>query len=327
MADLLSVATRHLLETHAIPAVDVVRLGVRAHDVSQSNGVALVELGNGRSFAVKRPSFDSDPGQGSPAAERCLYEAATSVPACLEFMPGLHQELCTPELLVLAGLATSRRVDRLADPSGALPDDLVAALGTTLARWHAASAQLNGIEGVRPWMLDIDGPNRIAALDANHLLRAVALKIADDPVLRGVAARLRDGWRSDVVIHGDMRLANVLVCRSPPAIRFIDWETSGWGDPRWDLAGLVQELITAALMQGHDQLAPPFDEAVRTLVAAYRAAATDDALTDGLGPFVAGRMMMRAFQLANWATDDSGDAVEAHLRAAAAIDLDDPFSP
>ena len=256
MADLLSVATRHLLETDTIPAVDVVRLGVQP-TTSRSPTASRGRAGQRTQLRGEAAIQRLGPGPRQPHGRTTPLRSGNLRSGLL----GVH---APPASGAVHTRAPRARRARHLPPRGSAGGSFWCVArrprrraGRRLARWHDVSAQLNGIEGARPWVLDIDRPNRIAALDANHLLRAVALKVAEDPVLRGIAAGLRDDWTSDVVIHGDMRLANVLVCRSPPAIRFVDWETSGWGDPRWDLAGLVQELITAALMQGHDQLVPP----------------------------------------------------------------------
>lgn len=47
-------------------------------------------------------------------------------------------------------------------------------------------------------------------------------------------------WVSGTVIHGDVKWEHVR-CASAPA--FIDWELGGAGDPAWDVASLLHELV------------------------------------------------------------------------------------
>ena len=55
----------------------------------------------------------------------------------------------------------------------------------------------------------------------------------------GLSACL-EGWQPECKIHGDLRDQNVLLT-SDIAVSIIDWETSGLGDPAWDLGCLLGE--------------------------------------------------------------------------------------
>lgn len=55
-----------------------------------------------------------------------------------------------------------------------------------------------------------------------------------------------DKWNPTTMIHGDMRMDNILVSTNPKNlknIKVIDWELSSIGDPIWDVAGLVSDLV------------------------------------------------------------------------------------
>lgn len=61
---------------------------------------------------------------------------------------------------------------------------------------------------------------------------------------------LRDLWRPETVIHADIRFDNVLVRPSDATPRsdaievwIVDWELVQAGDPAWDFAGALQDLL------------------------------------------------------------------------------------
>jgi hypothetical protein len=56
-------------------------------------------------------------------------------------------------------------------------------------------------------------------------------------------------WRFETLIHGDVRFDNVLVglhegkTEDPARVWITDWELVRRGDPAWDLAGALQDLV------------------------------------------------------------------------------------
>ncbi|WP_204038975.1 hypothetical protein, partial [Acrocarpospora phusangensis] len=105
-------AVRLLLDRGLVRAADVHRYGLTARDVSESNGVVLVELGNGQGFAVKDVGAPREGGQGEPEREIALYRAAGGT----AMLPRLELHDPGAGLLVLEGVIAARRLDRLAAP-------------------------------------------------------------------------------------------------------------------------------------------------------------------------------------------------------------------
>src|SRR5213076_3215200 len=76
---------------------------------------------------------------------------------------------------------------------------------------------------------------------------------------------LRTGWRSERLIHGDMKWDNCLVLGSggpgqgpspPLPLRVIDWELADFGDGLWDVGGIFHSFLCSWLMS-----MPPHDQA------------------------------------------------------------------
>src|SRR4051794_33664599 len=145
---------RLLVERGLLSTADIHRYGLTARDVSQSNGVALVELGSGRGFAIKDLVPNREPGQGDAAREVALYRVATTAPELAGRVPRLLLHDPDEQLLVLEGILAARRLDLQAEPTGA---SFASELGGTLGLWHRVSTQLPPLGPARPWALDLDG--------------------------------------------------------------------------------------------------------------------------------------------------------------------------
>lgn len=188
---------------------------------------------------------------------------------------------------------------------------------TSLARWHQATRSLTGIEQATPWLMArVNGERQEQPfLQRSDLQRLVNHILADD-ALRPSLDHVKHSWQSTHLVHGDLRLTNVMF-HGNGSVRLIDWDSSGWGDPRWDLGGLLQELQSLEIQHGVDTSAHR-----ATFLSAYAERAvgpsplTEDDPT--LRAFVAGRLVLRAIQLTCCA-GGSDDVVDAHLHLARAL--------
>jgi hypothetical protein len=262
----------------------------------------------GRGVAVKDVAPPPEPGQGDPAREVALYRAAALLPEVAGIVPRLLAHDEAEHLLVLEGVLAARRLDRVPRP---LDSALAASFGASLGAWHRASARLAGtLPAVRPWLLDLgmDGASRPAVFDASERLAALADAIVADDEHRAALAAAREAWTADVVMHGDVRFSNVLV-RSPGPAALVDWEYAGTGDARWDVAGAVQDYLSAGVEPGS---AP-----VRAFLDGYAGARGEASDESSLRAFVAGRLLLRAFQLVGW-TAEPDEEIERHRELARA---------
>ena len=311
-------AARLVIERQLITAEQVHRHGLRARDVSHSNGVALVESGHGRGFAVKDTRLVREAEQGSPEREVALYRAASRRAELRPLAPELLHYDPDEGVLILEALLTSRRLDMMTGRRDVLDPEVAGWLGEALATWHREAAAVEELEAADPWMLHLDGSRRLSVLDRDPRLSEVTERILGDAACCGVVGSARRAWREETVIHGDIRFANVMVCPSPPAVRFIDWETSGRGDPAWDLGAAIQEYLSVCIGGGHQDPIPVARQAVGALLDGYAGAAEQQIGWRRLAPFVACRLLMRAIQLANW-EGDGAEAIDWHLALAPAV--------
>jgi hypothetical protein len=295
-------AVRMLLDRDLLTAGEVHRYGVVARDVSESNDVVLVEIGNGRGLAVKDMAGPRDGGQGDPAREIALYRAADRLPGAGGLLPRLVRHDTDEHMLVIQGLPAARRLDRLTAPDDPLDPGLAGRFGHALGAWHHAAAGLTALAAVRPWLLDLDGPDRLPVLDREPRLGAAAAAITGDPAHAAAIAAVATAWTADTVVHGDIRFANVLV--HGPQLTFVDWESAGRGDACWDVAGGVQEYLSAG---GTFHPVAGASPTVSAFLAGYARGRGRPVDPVRLAPFVAARLLVRALQLVTWLPDPDAE--------------------
>ncbi|MDQ4119753.1 MAG: phosphotransferase [Actinomycetota bacterium] len=300
---------RLLLDRGLLGTADVHRYGVTARDVSESNGVVLVEVGNGNGFAAKDLRVPREGGQGEPERELALLHAAAELPDASDLLAPMVLHEPDEALLVLDGLVAARRLDRVPDPLASGPARL---LGRTLGRWHRAAADLT-LEPARPWIHDVDGAAAPPVLRTDPTLSALVREFRAGPEA-AVLDRARELWAPDTTIHGDVRFANVLVRPSPPSAHLVDWESAGRGDSTWDVAGAVQEYVTAG------RPFPPADpgDPVRALLDAYTDARGAGPDPERLAASLGARLLHRALQLSTWLADPRAE-VARHRELAVAV--------
>jgi aminoglycoside phosphotransferase (APT) family kinase protein len=163
---------------------------------------------------------------------------------------------------------------------------------------------------VRPWLLDVDGPGRLPVLDSSERLRTLTAAVLADPAHRAALSTVDAAWTPDTAIHGDVRFANVLIRPLGDAL-LVDWESSGHGDADWDVAGGVQEYVSAGGVF-------PTSPAVAAFLAGYARGSGRPVDSARLAAFVACRLLVRAWQLTNWLPDPASE-VERHRALARAV--------
>ncbi len=179
--------------------------------------------------------------------------------ARLAFLPRLihHEEADAVLVFELISDAVTLRSLLAARPDSDRAAAAARAFGRALATAHRAVRSAARRDDRRWDWLPRDVPSPIGGceLDAEalagltsaqfQLLRVVQNEPGFDRYLR----RLYHRWCPVTAIHGDIRLENVLVGPNHPEegaiprVWITDWEMVRLGDPAWDLAGALQDLL------------------------------------------------------------------------------------
>ena len=129
------------------------------------------------------------------------------------------------------------------------PCDVARLLARSVAKCHNLSAGLD-TDDVRDFprlppralAAHRDDPSRAAD---NPVARAMLGLIQQTPHLISRLERLRAEWRCETLIHGDVKWENALIDRQTETrvCYLVDWEMCDFGDPAWDLAGILHSYL------------------------------------------------------------------------------------
>jgi Ser/Thr protein kinase RdoA (MazF antagonist) len=280
---------RRLLDARLIDAGHAVDGDVTVRDVSRSNGVFVLSAGE-LEYVVKGPGLAAAEGLGGLEQEVGFYALISRHPELAEAAPVPRLVQQVDGLLVLERTRPGDTLDDRYRERGASSDDLLL-LGRALGTWRRISSSFADLDlpARLPWVLDSLEVPRPAVIAENAGAKRLAEAVRADAALRGGLAALRECWRQDAVIHGDVRFDNALVERDPTDGRervvLVDWELLGLGDPGWDVAGALADAVVLEAVSPLDS--PPDEVAYRRANPAELArlssafASSFDALAEG----------------------------------------------
>jgi len=323
-------AGTYLLENGLIGVEAVLDGDLVVTSTPRRNRNLRVVQGGRPGYMIKQP----DPG--NPGAFQTLAGEAAFYQACqdLESLEGLRpflprllmrdeqHALFALELLVEAMPLWQRYAQ---SGNAAFPTPIPEAVGMALGTIHRCcrkgglESQLPWLHDQLPWALKVHkpGPELFSGLSQANFQTIQIIQ-----TMEGVAGnldKLRGLWRAETIIHNDVKSDNLLVIRESDgreSIRFVDWELVQWGDPAWDVAGMLQDFVmfwlfsmtdtqgsTEAMAASATYPLSVLQPAIRKFWKGYRAgadldAASSTALLAKAIPFSAARLIQSAYELA-----------------------------
>lgn len=97
-----------------------------------------------------------------------------------------------------------------------------------------------------PWILTLDPKNLTSLSDLGPAGQQLAAILEQQPDLVSHVCSLRNEWRYDALMHGDMKWDNCLIGQNADGetdFRVIDWELADVGDASWDLGSIITSYI------------------------------------------------------------------------------------
>jgi aminoglycoside phosphotransferase (APT) family kinase protein len=168
--------------------------------------------------------------------------AAGIVHAGTALVPRVVHAGGSPPFLALERLDGWRSLDELFTLAPEHDEALARALGAALAEVHRAPLPA-GLPHAFPRIPELDDldPAAAAALPGEMLVLVAELQSSAGlaEALAALAARPHE----PAFVHGDAKLDNVLAAPDRPAVRLVDWELGGSGDPAWDVGSACGDYL------------------------------------------------------------------------------------
>lgn len=146
-----------------------------------------------------------------------------------------------------------KHIRRRAAPD--FPVDTLHALGAVLATLHGTRVSSTDMLVFRghlrpdaPWALRAHRPTPDLVATLSQAGFEILRTVQRQPELVRRLDGLTHLWHPTGLIHGDIKAENILVLDATsgdgaPVVKLVDWELVQIGDPAWDLAGVLQDLV------------------------------------------------------------------------------------
>jgi hypothetical protein len=217
----------------------------------------------GLGFVIKQPGYSMAESRDTLRCEAGFHRLCREEPAMAPVARAIPRLVAAEDresILVFEAIPDAITLRQYFEPGGSRrrTGEAAAALGHVLGDFHRAlptegrgdDPRLGWLPRGLPWALSIHRPRPSLLATLGPAGRELLGVLQRDEAFWGHIDDLRRHWRADAVIHGDIRFDNVLVRpflddleAVPEGPWIVDWEMVAVGDPAWDLAGALQDLL------------------------------------------------------------------------------------
>ncbi len=244
---------RYLIQQGLLTPEQVVADELIVTGASRRHAAYGVYSAAGSSYFVKQGIGSAR--SASLAAEAAIYEQLTTdrgAHPIRRYMPRLSRYDPVGHVLVLELLVGAESLSRYQQRRGRFGTGLAVQLGQALARLHRLPTAHLPLPS-RPPPLVLSLPRPALALypelsQANLRLITILQQFAEfGQRFEALAAN----WQPSTLIHNDLKGENMLVIPgrrgTRPAIKLVDWEAAGLGDPCWDVGAVFADYLNTWL--------------------------------------------------------------------------------
>ena len=241
----------YLLKHGVLDGTSILDSGMTLVPIRHQRSTTLfIEIGERGSWVVKAATPNArDWARREIACYECLQQVALEEPVAPTLIHAdsiagvIVMERVSPGNTLAIPVAEAARVSR----------DVLDELALTVARVHRCCKYANknvvsSLSHRLPWIVKMC--RDVAAADPNTDTSHGAVVYAHPKMdlFASCAGMAGSIWRTQTLIHGDLKWDNALLCsqaerEQAAGVLLIDWELGGWGDPDWDVACVVQELL------------------------------------------------------------------------------------
>jgi thiamine kinase-like enzyme len=185
------------------------------------------------------------------AACYVMMESDPALEAIHALMPRFRSYDPDQHILVLELIGSGENLTELHRRVNAFPSDVARRVGELLARYHDVSsrellprANAAIFQGQPPWILSFHLMPRGSMQNLSAANGQFMTILQSYPDFGEALDRVRNGWRRNALVHGDMKFDNVVVRSDDQSMHVVDWELADVGDSAWDVASILQAYLT-----------------------------------------------------------------------------------
>ncbi len=252
----------YLLDRRLIDRSGIIDGYLEIRCIARRNRNLEVKGPGGAGRFLKQPDRSVKGGRGTIAQEAAFHHSCRSHPGLapfLEHIPRLVEFDETQPVLIFDLISDAAKFASFleSDERRDVAVEAAFTLGSTLGMLHRLSRSIareqDGLTAwlhrEPPWVLGIRHPG-IAWLAGLTPAHAETLRILrTEGTFAARYGEMASCWRTEAVIHGDVRFDNVLIQTAGIdeagglKVWIVDWEMVQFGDPAWDVAGALQDFL------------------------------------------------------------------------------------
>ncbi len=221
------------------------------------NSIFQVFLGDQPSGLFVKQLLSLDPQNAylmqKDATAHCIIHQTDLLPQMRGFVPKYYGYEPGNHVFVTEFFSSATSVHELITQRKSLDNEELNQMAFILASLHKdlsdqveQTPALEFFNRQAPWMMLFGDQDHPLIKSSGQSMGAVSQLIRQQPEFTQLLEELRYEWSGDYLVHGDIKLVNFIrvADNGTESLKLIDWEISDLGDPLWDVAGLLQSLIT-----------------------------------------------------------------------------------
>lgn len=259
MLDLTIANVHHFLMSRGLlTEADVVNGDYVVKKYYHRSKVFTIEIGSEYGYVIKQPRSEEEPTPYLLQKDATtlwniwneeIFSPLKSITAAYKGFDVPHQALITGLLVSSVNLEQHRILNE--GVSDALMIEIVSILIDVHIPFEKIPENPSTYFYPRsiPWIFEI-----LSRYDDGQLMlphyAAVSSELLRRPGLEKLINEIKSEWDLGSFIHGDIKWSNLLIADDSKkrSLVLIDWEMADFGDPMWDVAGLIQNMLKDALL-------------------------------------------------------------------------------